>query len=167
MSASQNICLACGLCCDGTLIGFVELDREEIPELKKIKHVEEANGDGFFLQPCDQFCDGCTIYNERPKQCAQFECGLLQSVAHKEIPFEKAEIIVQEVKQQRAAIKKQVKQLGINLESRSFHFQMTELKSFLIKKEKSKAFSKDFQKLKNDLSVLDQIVESEFGLSKF
>jgi hypothetical protein len=36
MNDSTNICLSSGLCCDGTLIGFVQLSDEEIPELRKL-----------------------------------------------------------------------------------------------------------------------------------
>ena len=41
MNDSTNICLSCGLCCDGTLIGFVQLCEEEIPELSKLIEEKE------------------------------------------------------------------------------------------------------------------------------
>ena len=78
MSDSSNICLSCMLCCNGTTIGFVQLEENEITRVKKILEIEEVVGNGFILQPCKKLgCNGCTIYNDRPSQCVKFECKLL------------------------------------------------------------------------------------------
>ena len=90
MNDSLNICLSCGLCCDGTLIGYVKLGSEELPALRELLNIEEEGGKGFFLQPCKSYCDGCTIYSNRPKQCDNFKCGLLKSVEQKELSFDTA-----------------------------------------------------------------------------
>ncbi|MBL4710341.1 MAG: hypothetical protein JKY48_18070, partial [Flavobacteriales bacterium] len=66
MNDSLNICLSCGLCCDGSLIGHVQLDREEIPVVRELMDIEDENGNGFFLQPCTKYCDACNIYSQRP-----------------------------------------------------------------------------------------------------
>ena len=39
------------LCCDGTLIGFVHLDGDEIPAVKEVMDIEEADGQDFFSIP--------------------------------------------------------------------------------------------------------------------
>lgn len=166
MSDSQNICLSCGLCCDGTLIGFVKLDQEEISKVKKVKEVEEANGEGFFLQPCDKFCDGCTIYDDRPKQCARFECGLLESVENNEIDFNAAVTISNQVKQQRAIINTKIEKLDLALKSKSFYFQMGELKRLLKKKKSIKELSGIHKELAYELKVLDTLVVEKFELSE-
>ena len=101
MSDSSNICLSCGLCCDGTLIGFVELSREEMPTLKKIMDIEDDNGHGFFLQPCNSFCNGCNVYSDRPKHCASFKCELLKSVEQKNLEFDLAVETISIVKQKK------------------------------------------------------------------
>ena len=64
MTNSTNICIPCGLCCDGTLIGFVKLDTDEIPTLKKVMEVEDENDINIFLQPCESFCKTCQIYSK-------------------------------------------------------------------------------------------------------
>ncbi|WP_040414305.1 YkgJ family cysteine cluster protein [Cyclobacterium qasimii] len=101
MNDSLNICLSCGICCDGTLIGFVQLDPEEVPRVKEFMDIEDEKGNGFFLQPCKKFCDACTVYSKRPRQCASFECGLLKSVDQKELEFDSAVEMVKVVKQKR------------------------------------------------------------------
>ena len=57
MNDSLNICLSCGLCCDGTLIGYVKLGSKELPALRELLNIEEEGGKGFFLQPCKSYCD--------------------------------------------------------------------------------------------------------------
>lgn len=117
MDGSENICLACGCCCDGTVIGFVQLDKEELPEVRELMDIEDENGKGFFLQPCSRFCDGCTIYPNRPKQCAIFKCRLLESVELKELSFDSAVEMIHAVKQKRIALEKKLKAQKFELQS--------------------------------------------------
>jgi Fe-S-cluster containining protein len=161
----DNICLACGLCCDGSLIGFVHLDTDEIPRLKEIMEIEETHGNGFFLQPCKKYCDGCTIYVDRPKNCDKFNCGLLKSVENKEIEFDYALDKIQEVKQRKITIEKQIAFLQIELKSISFYFKMVELKKRLKKIEIEGVLSNEQEALSSNLEKLDSLVIKEFGVS--
>ena len=163
MSDSSSICLSCGVCCDGTLIGFVQLEKEELPALREIMDIEEGNYQGFFLQPCIKFCGGCSIYTERPKQCAAFECGLLKSVNQKELSFDSAIDIVQIVKQKRIEIEKKMLTFPYKLQSDSFYFKMVELKKVLQKHEKS--LKECHLALVSDLDQLDRILSNNFGVS--
>jgi hypothetical protein len=100
-SDSEDICLACGLCCNGAIFADVKLQpgddasrfqalgvgltqarpqRDELAENQSglsPSRIRTAS----FPQPCAAF-DGCRcqIYAERPKHCRQFECLLLQRV---------------------------------------------------------------------------------------
>ncbi|WP_266204587.1 YkgJ family cysteine cluster protein [Pontibacter kalidii] len=166
MGDSTNICLACGCCCNGTMIGFVQIGREELPALSDLVDVENTNGEGFFLQPCKNFCDGCTIYSRRPKHCASFKCELLKSVEQKELDFDSAVEIVDELKQRRIAIEKQLTLLQIELQSQSFYFKMIELKNLLQKSEPA-SLTQDYMDLKSDLEQLDSLLSTRFGVSLF
>ena len=165
MIDSSNICLSCGLCCDGTLIGHVQLEPEEIPALKKIMDLENENGNGFFLQPCNNYCDGCTIYSERPKQCASFKCELLNSVEEKELDFNSAVITINTVKEKKVTIEKKVALLKIELKSQSFHFKMVELKKVLKKKSTESPLTHDHLELLSDLEHFDSLLFQKFGVS--
>ncbi len=165
MYDSSNICLSCGLCCDGTLIGFVELDNEELPAVKKLMDIEDENGNGFFLQPCSNYCDGCTIYANRPKQCSNFKCGLLTSVEEKELAFNLAVDMVLVVKQKKAALEKKIAHLGFDLQSPSFYFKMVELRKLLINGKSESALSEKHLELLSDLNELDSLVIKGFGVS--
>ena len=165
MTEDANICLSCGLWCDGSLVGFVELDREEVPKLIELMDLEDVDGNGFFLQPCKKYCDGCTIYPDRPKNCDKFNCGLLKSVENKEIEFDYAVERVQEVKKRKITIEKMIAQLKIELKSPSFYFKMVELKKVL-QKAKVESFLMPIQEeLSNELNELDSLILKEFGVS--
>jgi Fe-S-cluster containining protein len=81
--AISQLCPNCGLCCNGVLFADVELQKGDnagrlivLGMALKKKGMKRA-----FVQPCQCF-DGklCRIYNDRPKRCATFECGLLKRV---------------------------------------------------------------------------------------
>ena len=134
MNKTSNICLHCGLCCDGTLIGFVELNKEELPAIKEIMEIEEAEGNGIFFLPCCNLgANGCIIYAKRPQNCDNFNCRLLKSVENTELKFELAVKIISEVKQKKGIIEAQIDALGFELQSQSFYFKIIELKKLFEK----------------------------------
>lgn len=84
LSPIDQLCLKCGLCCDGTLFADVELRAgDDLVQLRKLGlPVVKKGARGFaFPQRCACF-DGkyCHIYEQRPKRCRQFVCGLLWQV---------------------------------------------------------------------------------------
>ncbi|GGW81265.1 YkgJ family cysteine cluster protein [Salegentibacter mishustinae] len=166
MSDPTNICLSCGLCCDGTLIGFVQLESEELSPVRKMMEIEQTGENGMFFLPCNELgCNGCNIYSQRPKACRNFECGVLKSVEKKELTFDKATEVIDIVKQKKIAIEKQVAILQIELQSKSFHFKMLELKK-LFRKDKSELFlSESHQELKLKLSELEKLLSKSFGVA--
>jgi len=166
MSESSNLCLSCNICCEGTTIGFVQLDDNEISTIKELKEIEEANGKGFFLQPCDKLgCNGCSIYSQRPRQCASYNCKLLKSVENKELNFDHAVDIVNRVKEQKAAIENKLASLEIELQSKSFYFKMFELKKLHRKHKKEPTLSNKLEELVSELKQLDKLLLDSFGVS--
>jgi len=169
MSDSANLCLSCLLCCDGTLIGFVQLEREEILPLKALLDIEEdSDGSGIFLHPCKNLCtDGCTIYDDRPSQCRTFNCRLLKSVEQKEVTFDTAVEVIKEVKQRKRSIEKQLIHLNITLKSLSFYFKMVELKKYLKRLPTEESETSTYQKLILDFEQLDSLQSTTFGITPF
>ena len=163
MSDLNDICLACGLCCDGTLLGFVQLESEEVPVMKELMQVENANGDGVFIQPCSKYCDGCTIYSKRPKQCASFKCGLLKSFEKKELDFDMAIELINEVKQRKIVVEKKLALQEFKLQSHSFYFKMVELNR--LHKSMSSPSTQNYLDLISELKQLDEILSEKFDLS--
>ena len=158
----ENICLACGLCCDGTLIGHVQLKQEEVPALSGIMDLEGDKENGFFLHPCQKYCEGCTIYQDRPVQCASFKCGLLKSVEQGKTDYNSALRSVEELKQRREGIEQSLTKSGIKLKSNSFYFKVVELEKHL-RKESIHPTAK-IKTLKTQLKALNLFVGESFGV---
>ena len=81
MTPSEQLCLACGLCCDGTLFDNVQLEPGD--DAKKLKTLglpvafsRGRNPVARFPQPCAALCADrtCRLYADRPKQCRTYEC---------------------------------------------------------------------------------------------
>ncbi len=76
---ATSLCEQCGLCCDGTLFGFVSLSEEDAKRLAArdlaigVRRERPA-----LLQRCAAL-EGtlCRVYEERPAACRAYECMLL------------------------------------------------------------------------------------------
>jgi len=164
MSESLNICLSCGFCCNGTTIGFVMLDSEELSEIRALMDIEEEDEKGFILQPCNSFgCNGCNIYAQRPKHCDEYRCEILKSVENKELDFDAATKVINAVGQKKVAIEKHLATLDFELKSRSFYFKVLELKKLLCKDELS--LSQSHKELMSDIEEMDKLLSKYFGIS--
>ena len=79
---TDTLCTRCGLCCDGTLFGDVELTgRAEAARLEVLGlDVDDDDADTELLGlPCAALRETrCRIYPHRPQCCRTFECRLLQ-----------------------------------------------------------------------------------------
>jgi hypothetical protein len=79
---TSRLCTNCGLCCDGTLLGDVELTGPA--EAGRLETLGLALDDGepgaeLLPLPCAALRrTRCSIYARRPKACRMFECRLLQ-----------------------------------------------------------------------------------------
>ncbi len=163
MSDSSNICLSCMLCCNGTTIGFVQLEENEIRRIKKTLETEEEARDNFILQPCKNLdCNGCRIYNVRPSQCVKFECKLLLSIKKETISLSSAVKIVEDVKKKRKAIEKLIQEEKMSLTSKSFYFKTFELRKKMLKTNHP---SNGLKHLISQLEDLNLIVTKNFGIS--
>jgi Fe-S-cluster containining protein len=85
LSDLATLCQSCGLCCDGSLFGRVDLERDEVGPMRKKRLRVASDGRTFeqpcpALAPCESGVDGhlraCSIYDERPASCRTFVCRL-------------------------------------------------------------------------------------------
>ena len=163
MSQSSNLCLSCMLCCNGTTIGFVQLEKNELIRIKKRLKIEEVGGNGFILQPCKKLgCNGCTIYNERPLQCVKFECELLLSIKEQNISFSSAVGIIEDVKRKKKAIERLIELEKINLYAKSFYFKAFELRKKMLKTNRP---SDGLKQVISQLEDLNHMITVNFGIS--
>ena len=111
----DSLCVNCALCCDGTLFGDVELPpTEDVERLRRLGLGLRRRGDRVKLpQPC-RALDGCRcgVYDERPVNCARFECLLLQATRRGERSVPDAQRIIRSTRRSVAEIRNLLAGLG-------------------------------------------------------
>ncbi|MEO6992765.1 MAG: YkgJ family cysteine cluster protein [Lacunisphaera sp.] len=119
MNSGEQLCLACGLCCDGTLFDNVQLgpgdDAEKVKALGLPVTVSRAQTPvTFFRQPCTALCADrtCRVYADRPVQCRTFECGVFKDVRGGRITFADALRLVKQARRKADSIRRLLRQLG-------------------------------------------------------
>jgi hypothetical protein len=86
----SQLCLACGLCCDGTIFDVVPVTEVESRRLTRLGVPIFARTNGSVMpQPCVAL-EGyfCEIYDHRPGPCRAFRCGLLDAFDSGEVSRE-------------------------------------------------------------------------------
>jgi hypothetical protein len=124
----EQLCLACGLCCDGTLFDHVQLgpddDAEKLKSLGLPVVVSRSQPPATrFVQPCAALCTDrtCRLYVDRPLQCRDFECGVYKDAKAGRISFTSALRQVKRARQQADNIRRLLRELGDTDEARSLN----------------------------------------------
>ena len=128
---AQNLCLKCGICCDGTLFKDVELqpsdDAARLRQLglelrkgpvarSKCEHQTRRTPTPptSLAQPCLALCGNleCRIYAERPTHCRDFECALFIAVAGGELETTAAQRAIGLARQRAERVRRLLRALG-------------------------------------------------------
>jgi uncharacterized protein len=81
----EDLCRACGACCNGTFFHHVVVDAGEVERVRHLSIYEE-NGETWLPQPCAAHRgDHCGIYADRPQKCAAYRCRLLERLEGGEV----------------------------------------------------------------------------------
>lgn len=121
-----ELCLACGLCCDGTLFDLVKLEAtDDAAKLKALGlPVKVSRGKSpvtRFPQPCAALCQDrtCRLYGDRPWQCRVFECGVFKDAKAGRITFSAALRQVKQARRRADEARRLLRELGDNDEHRA------------------------------------------------
>lgn len=126
MKPSEQLCGACGLCCDGTLFDLVKLEPGDDAAKLKALGLPVAVSRGKtpiarFPQPCAGLCADltCRIYADRPRQCRVFECGVLKDAKAGRIEFAAALRLVKQARRRADQVRRLLRELGDTDEHRA------------------------------------------------
>lgn len=102
----SKLCLACGLCCDGSLFRFVPAQESEAElHLKLGLPVVQQSGRAAMALPCRRLSERqCTVYEERPSGCRAYVCRLGDELERGEVSFAHALAVVREAQRRIAAL---------------------------------------------------------------
>ncbi len=126
VNPGEKLCVACGLCCDGTLFDLVKLEAsDDVAGLKvlglPVKVSRGAVPVARFPQPCAALCKDrtCRLYADRPWQCRVFECGVYKDVKAGRISFETALRLVKQARRRADKALRLLRRLGDTDEHRA------------------------------------------------
>jgi len=107
---SGNICIECGLCCDGSMFKHARIDKSDDLTFLKQLGVESVvvRDKQFFQLPCNwQEGKRCSLYHDsrRFKVCKYFKCRLLKQYISGKISYHVAMTIIREIMKRRQSIK--------------------------------------------------------------
>ena len=126
VNSGEQLCRACGLCCDGTLFDLVKLEPgDDAAKLKALGlPVSVSRGKvpiARFPQPCSALCEDrtCRLYAERPWQCRTFECALFKDAKAGRITFAAALPLVKLARRRADHVRRLLRELGDTDEHRA------------------------------------------------
>jgi Fe-S-cluster containining protein len=126
LKPAEQLCRACGLCCDGTLFDLVKLEQgDDAAKLKALGLPVTASRGKMpvarFPQPCSALCEDrtCRLYADRPWQCRTFECQLLKDAKAGRITFAAALPLVQQARRRADRVRRLLRELGDTDEHRA------------------------------------------------
>lgn len=105
-----NICIECGLCCDGSMFRHVGIDQNDDLTLLKQMGVESlmVRDKLIFLLPClGQEAKRCKLYNDarRFKVCKEFKCKLLKQYLAGALSYDAAMDVIAKVMRRRQSVR--------------------------------------------------------------
>lgn len=94
-TSGSQLCVSCGLCCDGTIFERVPVLDDDDPSHLRQRGVRFDAKDEYWLLPCAAL-EGrtCSIYSCRLGVCRTYRCPLLERHENGEIPLAEALKIV-------------------------------------------------------------------------
>lgn len=118
-TASNPLCLECGLCCNGVIFANGQLQpQDDVGRLRQLglkllRSRQPQAPNRKFAQPCAAF-DGCRcqIYAERPAYCRAFECALLKEFQAGNIQAEAALRIIRQARRRADKVGRLLQELG-------------------------------------------------------
>ncbi|MBX3738080.1 MAG: YkgJ family cysteine cluster protein [Candidatus Didemnitutus sp.] len=126
MTPTEQLCLACGLCCDGTLFDGVQLEPGDDAARLRARGLPVAFSRGRkpvgrFPQPCAALCADrtCRLYRERPGQCRSFECKLYKQTRAGEVELAPALRLVAKTRRLADRARRLLQRLGDAEQQRS------------------------------------------------
>jgi Fe-S-cluster containining protein len=119
VESGEHLCLACGLCCDGTLFDLVKLEPDDDAGKLKALGLPVSFSRGRmpvarFPQPCSALCEdrSCRVYADRPGQCRNFECLLFKDAKAGRITFAAALPVVKLARRRADKVRRLLRELG-------------------------------------------------------
>ncbi len=98
----SDLCLECGICCDGTLFGaiVVHIPEREFVESLGIPVSEDPDGGWVAPLPCAAFVEGCcSLYAVgRPMTCGSYQCAVVMEYTAGSVDLDDSLVVIDRVR---------------------------------------------------------------------
>lgn len=99
ISKGSELCVECGLCCQGFLHPYALVYDDEVDFVKALDLEpytdERVPDEKLFRLPCHHHKNGCcSIYPNRPRVCGEYKCNVLLRFLDQGASFEKSQTLV-------------------------------------------------------------------------
>lgn len=169
MDTGEQLCLACGLCCDGSLFDNVQLAADEDAlKLKALglplKRSRARRPVDFFTQPCRALgkdC-ACAVYSKRPRQCRSFECQVFKDLWDGKVSLDAALRTVKQGKRKAEKARVLLRAMGENDERLSVGKRFRRVQRWVESGEVDEASASLFAELGLAMHQLDLLAHRKF-----
>lgn len=114
-AAAARLCMACGMCCDGTMFQTVHMQPgDSAAQLATLGMRIDSRADGFVMaQPCAALVEQCCIiYAQRPVRCRLFHCQQLLRLSRHEVEEASVQALITDTRALAAEARSLIEQLG-------------------------------------------------------
>ncbi len=102
---SSDLCVSCGMCCDGTLFTYADLldgEKVRVDMLGIPTGTHKKSGKDYLHLPCPKFDGGCcSVYANRPQICQRYLCDLTRGVLNGSVSYRRAKARVTALRKRR------------------------------------------------------------------
>ena len=161
--SNQNICIHCGLCCDGTLFNHARIKENEPLETGYAFQTFNEKQRSFKL-PCSYLKDTiCSIYDQRPYAiCESFRCKLLRKVISENVSYIDAIKMINEVIALKMKIELQILEHHPKNNGDSLPRKMKEFETHFAETMNDVEFRKKFGHILLDFFILKKKLSDSF-----
>jgi hypothetical protein len=163
-AVTEQLCVNCGLCCNGVIFADVELQRgDDAKLLRALGLPVSKSGRAKFGQPCHALAGcRCKIYDARPKHCRQFECLLFKSVVSGQTKPATALHVIKRAKLRADNVRALLRELGNTEEQLALRARYRRVASAINKTPLTSAAADAFGKLTLAVQALNLLLNESF-----
>ena len=169
MRAEEILCLACGMCCDGTLFDNVRFGSDEDSSGLKarglpVRRSRAKQPAAYFKQPCQALCEDmkCRVYADRPQQCRSFECGVFKALRAGSVTLDPALRLVKRTRAKANKVRGLLRELGEEDERSSLGLRLRRVQRQLSAGELDPSAGEAFAELGLAMHQLDLVAHQRF-----
>jgi Fe-S-cluster containining protein len=168
-TVTEQLCLTCGLCCNGVLFRDVKLaptdNRESLRQAGMATRPSGSGRTGEALpQPCAALCSDnrCRIYAHRPGRCRGFECALFLAVAAEKVTAPAALRTIRATRRQAEKVRSLLSRIGEPDEAIPLSLRFRRACRRLERSNPGDTTSADFAELTLEMHTLNLILSTKF-----